>query len=224
MVGESVDRPAPSRAAVALRPLGYLLVAVVWTVLAAVTLGLSVALLIGLGSSGWHASGFFTGPGVDTPVLILEVIVIAVIWAASAGYGLVALPLATAPLAVLSWTYVVRSLRPSFAGERLSWTRQSRRSIGPVTVSGTVAMSLLPVRSSAWTDGWMQLYRIGWTPSRALWFAALPWGFATFLLPGWLLWPVGPVMAVVWSVLTAAALACTVWLTARAVRRTSRRR
>lgn len=211
-----------SAGALMVRPFGYLLIAVVWTLLAVTAIGLSVALPVGLGMTGWHAAGFFTGPGVNTPVLVLEVLVIAAIWAALVGYVLVALPLATVPLAALAWTYVVRSLQPSFASERLSRTQQGRGTLGPVTVSGTVAMSLLPVRSTRWTDFWMRLYAAGWSPSRGLWVAALPWGAASFLLPGWLLWPVGPVPAVIWSLLTVGAIVWTVRLTVRVLAATGR--
>ena len=213
---------APSRPVLFLRPFGYLLVAVIWTALTAVTLALSGALAFGLGSSGWSPRDMYHD--VSPVAFTLELIFIAALWAALMGFLLVQLPLATAPLAALAWIYVFRSLRASYASEKLSSTRQSRDSIGPATVTGTVAMSLLPVRSSPWTDRWMRLYAVGWSPNGSLWFAGLPWGTAMFLLPGWVLWPVGPVPAVAWSLLTLAALALTVRITVRGLRSTDRRR
>ncbi|HEX2903503.1 MAG TPA: hypothetical protein VHO01_08605 [Jatrophihabitans sp.] len=214
--------PVPSRIALLLRPIGYLVVGVVWTALAAITLGLSAALTIGLGSSGWHPHDLFHD--VNPIAFTLELAVIAAIWAALIGFLLILLPLASIPLAVLSWTYLARSLQPDYSREKLSRTTQSRDSIGPQTVSGTVAMSLQPIRRSAWTDTWMRVYALGWSPNGRLWLAGLPWGVATFVMPGWVLWPVGPVAAVLWTLLTAAALGWTVRLMLRALQPPSSRR
>lgn len=205
----------PSRVSRLLRPVGYLLIALVWTALTLVTIALSGALAAGLGSSGWQPRQMFAD--VNPVVFSFELAFIAALWAAMVGFLLVLLPLATAPLALLGWTYVGRSLQPGYAREKLSQTRQSSSSIGPATVSGTVAMSLLPVRATPWTDWCLRLYSTGWSPSGSLWFASLPWGVATFLLPGWLLWPVGPVPFVAWTVFTLLALAWTVVLTGRAL-------
>ncbi|QNE37067.1 hypothetical protein [Leifsonia shinshuensis] len=213
------DRAAtpPSGAERAWRPLGYLLVAVVWTVLAAVVLALPAALTVGLATSNpdFTTRGFFAGSDVAVLVLFLAFAVIVLV--PLLGYAFVALALGTVPLAVLSWTYVVRSLSPGYAGERLSSTGWSRNAIGPVTVAPT-AMSLLPVRVTPWAEFWVRLMFLGWKPSRAVLLAGLPYGLASFLLAGWLLWPVGPVAAVVWTVVTAALVAAAVVLVVRAYR------
>ena len=213
------DRGAtpPSGAERALRPLGYLLVAVVWTVLAAVVLSLPFALTIGLATSNpdFTTAGFFAGSDVLVLVLFLAFAVIVLV--PLLGYAFVALALGTVPLAVLAWTYVVRGLSPGYAGERLSSTGWSRNAIGPITVAPT-AMSLLPVRLTPWTEFWTRLMFLGWRPSRAVLLAGIPYGLASFLLAGWLLWPVGPVAAVVWTVLTLALVALAVLLVVRAFR------
>lgn len=213
---DRADTP-PSGAERAWRPFGYLLVAVVWTVLAAIVLALPAALTVGLATSGpgFTTQGFFAGS--DLVVLVLFLAFAVIVLVPLLGYAFVALALGTVPLAVLSWTYVVRSLSPGYAGERLSSTGWSRNAIGPVTVAPT-AMSLLPVRVTPWAGFWVRLMFLGWKPSRAVLLAGLPYGLASFLLAGWLLWPVGPVAAVVWTVVTVALVAVTVLLVVRAYR------
>lgn len=213
--------PTRSRAVLLLRPFGYLAVALIWTVLSAVTVGLSAALTIGLASSGWHAQHLFHD--VNPVVFSVELAIIALIWASLVGFLLIMLPLACAPLAVLAWTYVVRALRPEFAADKLSRTTQRRDTIGPQTVTGTVAISLLPVRATRWTDFWLRLYSAGWSPNGRIWLAGLPWGVATFVMPGWILWPVNPVAGVVWSLLTLGALAWSISFVRQAIQPSRRR-
>ncbi len=217
------DRGAtpPSRADLAWRPLGYLLVAAVWTVLAAVVLALPFALTIGLATSNpdFSTAGFFADS--DIGVLILFLAFSAIVLVPLLGYAFVALALGTVPLAVLSWTYVVRSLAPRYRGERLSSTGWTRNAIGPITVAPT-AMSLLPVRLTPWTEFWVRLMFLGWRPSRGVLLAGIPLGLASFLLAGWLLWPVGVAAAVVWTAVSLALVALSVLLVARAYRAATR--
>ncbi len=206
----------PSAAERALRPFGYLLVAIVWTVLAAVTLTLPALLTVGLTSNpDFTTSGFFAGT--DTVMLVLFLAFAVIVLVPLLGYAFVALPLGTVPLAVLSWTYVVRSLNPGYAGERLSSTGWSRNAIGPITLLPT-AMSLLPVRVTPWAAFWARVMFLGWRPSRGVFLAGVPYGLASFLAAGWILWPVGAVAAVVWTVVTVALVAATVVLVVRAAR------
>lgn len=207
---------APNPVAVVLRPFGYLLIGLVWTALVVVVVGISGALLFGFASTG---GGEAPWSDLDVPGWF-AVCCIGLLWVVLVGFLEVLLPLATAPLAVLSFTYVVRALRPAFREQRLSYTVQGRETIGPVTVSGTVAMSLLPVQRSRWTDFWMRLYAAGWSGGGGrVWVASMPWGLATFLLPVWVLSPIGPTAAAVWTVLTIAAGVATVVLTWRALTR-----
>lgn len=208
----------PSQAERALRPLGYLLVALVWTVLGAVTVALPAALPFGLWSTNpdFNSREFVTGG--DTVIIVLFLVFALVVLVPLLGYAFVALALGSVSLAVLSWTYVVRSLRPSYAGERLSSTGWSRNVIGPVTV-GKTALSLLPVRMTRWTAFWTEIMFLGWRPGRAVLVAGIPYGLASFLVAGWLFWPVGPIGAVVWTVVTAALVVTTVVLIVREYRR-----
>ncbi|WP_348788686.1 hypothetical protein [Leifsonia sp. NPDC080035] len=212
------DRSAtpPSGTERALRPFGYLLIALVWTVLAVVVLALPLALTIGLGIDGdFSARAFLLESDVVSTVLFLLLVVVLLV--PLLGYAYVTLALGAVPLAVLAWTYVVRSLSPGYAGERLSSTGWSRDVIGPITVLPT-AMSLLPVRLTPWTEFWARVMFLGWRPSRGVLLAGIPYGLASFLLAGWLLWPVGPVAAVVWTIVTLALVALTVLLVVRAAR------
>lgn len=214
--GSRQDRSStpPSQAERALRPFGYLLVALVWTVLGAVTLALPAALPFGLWSTNPDFSSREFVTGGDTVITVLFLVFALVVLVPLLGYAFVALPLGSVSLAVLSWTYVVRSLRPSYAGERLSSTGWSRNVIGPVTV-GKTALSLLPVRLTPWTTLWTEITFLGWRPGRAVLVAGIPYALASFLVAGWLFWPVGPVAAVVWVVVTAALVVTTVVLIVR---------
>ncbi|MGO4592886.1 hypothetical protein AB4Z18_03595 [Leifsonia sp. 2TAF2] len=213
------DRAAtpPSGAERVLRPVGYLLIAVVWTALGLITLLLPAALPFALWSTNpeFSSRDFVTGDDVVVTVLFLLFAVVVLV--PLLGYAFVALPLASIPLAVLSWTYVVRSLLPSYAGERLSSTGWSRSVIGPPTL-GPTALSLLPVRLTPWTRFWTELMLLGWRPGRGVLLAGIPYGLASFLVAGWLFWPVGTVGAIVWWIITVALVAVSVTLVVRAFR------
>ncbi|WP_431218728.1 hypothetical protein [Leifsonia xyli] len=80
-------------------------------------------------------------------------------------------------------------------------------------------MSLLPVRLTPWTRFWTELMLLGWRPSRGILIAGIPYGLASFLVAGWLFWPLGTLGIAVWTLVTAALVALTVVLVARAYRR-----
>ena len=206
----------PSTAARALRPLGYLLIGLVWTVIGAVTLSLPALLTVGLASGDSFTTKDFVQNG-DPVMLILAGVFALVVLVPLLGYAFIALPLASIPLAVLAFTYLVRSLRPAYASERLSATGWTREAIGPITVYPT-AMSLLPLRVTPWTRFWTQVMLLGWIPGKGLLWAAITYGIASFLVPGWLLWPVAPAAAVVWGIVSAALVVATIVLVVRAAR------
>jgi hypothetical protein len=79
-------------------------------------------------------------------------------------------------------------------------------------------MSLLPVRVTPWAAFWVRVMFLGWRPSRGVFLAGIPYGLASFLAAGWILWPVGPVAAVVWTVVTVALVVATLVLVVRAAR------
>lgn len=178
-------RPTPL--GLVLRPFGYLAVAVVWTTLWLVTLAIPVGALAYLAVDDPDAVVRTTGRQLSDPVtavamLLVVVPFVAVVMGPAAIFHL---PTMCWPLAVLSWTYVLRSLRPSYAREKLSFTTwQARdRSLGPPGF-GDVALSLQPVRPSRLTDAVMRCYVAGWSLDGRMFVAMLPVGVAWVALVG----------------------------------------
>jgi len=185
----SVDqrrRTPPSRASLVLRPVGYFSLAWVW---AAIWL---VAVLLAPGAVAYVYLDDEIVLGrvlSETPFLgsVLLVVLVVPILAAVMGPGaMFYLPTMCWPLALLSFTYAFRALRPSYAGERLSYTTQAPRgsSLGPPTI-GTIALSLKPNRRSRSTDVLMKWYMAGWSLEMPTFLGALPAGLGWVLLFVW---------------------------------------
>jgi hypothetical protein len=164
-----------------LRPFGYLAIGLVWTAIAGVILLVGpgafvvVAVVDGGLELGEIWSSLVADPSemaaffVSLPLLVL-------LW----GPGVLwYLPSASWPLAVLSFVYVGRSLRPRYASEALSRTTWAGRgqTLGLPTVGG-VALSLQPVRDTAATRVLMRFYVSGWRPDGRMFVAMLPAGAA----------------------------------------------
>lgn len=207
----SRDATPPGTAALLLRPVGYLAIGLVWTTIGLFVVGLSVALA---------AYGLFEPPAdqepwaelVASPRAVLgRLAVIAPIAVVLAGPIAWYLSCAIWPLAALSFVYAGRALRPSYRGDRLSFTSRAApgTTVGP-PVPGPVAMSLQPQRRSRLTDTLVRFSACGWNPDLREFWPAVPAGIAwalasvgasTALPPGW---RVGLVVAAVpfalWSV------------------------
>ncbi|GED09299.1 hypothetical protein [Cellulosimicrobium cellulans] len=207
----SRDATPPGTAALLLRPVGYLAIGLVWTTIGLFVVGLSVALA---------AYGLFEPPAdqepwaelVASPGAVLgRLAVIAPIAVVLAGPVAWYLSCAIWPLAALSFVYAGRALRPSYRGDRLSFTSHvaAGTTVGP-PVPGPVAMSLQPQRRSRLTDTLVRFSACGWNPDLREFWPAVPAGIAwalasvgasTALPPGW---RVGLVVAAVpfalWSV------------------------
>ncbi|MFV2145627.1 hypothetical protein [Isoptericola sp. G70] len=175
--------PVPGRAARALRPMGYLVVGLVWTVLSLVVLGLGPGILVYVAMDGtMELGGVWEGIATDPSegvAFALAIPLLVVLW----GPGVLwYLPAVSWPLAALSFVYVGRSLRPGHAGEPLSRTQRvgRGRTIGLPTVGG-VALSLQPVRESRLTRLLMRFYVSGWLPDGRMFLAMLPAGLGWFL-------------------------------------------
>ncbi|MFP3578519.1 hypothetical protein SB659_02905 [Arthrobacter sp. SIMBA_036] len=219
----AASRPArrttpPSSLERALRPFGYLLMGLVWSGIGAVTLVLPAALTIGLATSGGDGFGsadFVTDS--DPVMLILFGVFVLFVLVPLLGYAFVCLPLAAVPFAVLSFTYMVQSLRPAHATTRLSATGWTNEAIGPVAIIPT-ALSLLPVRLTPWTRFWAKTALLGWIPGKELFVPGLPIGLASFLVPVWMFAPAAPGVRVIGVVVVAALMVATIALTVRAWR------
>lgn len=185
-------RPGPWRRR--LRPFGYLTIGLVWTVLWLVSVALPVGCAIYFVTdpeivSGTHRN-FSTVGGI-----LLELLIVVPAMALAMGPGAMwHVGTASWPLAVLSFVYVARSFRPSYAGEKLSFTTWAARgsTFGPPTLND-VAMSLQPVRSTPFTDAVMRFYVAGWSIDGRMVVAWLPAGVAWSTLvqaftPGWAAW------------------------------------
>lgn len=210
----------PGSVALALRPLGYLLVGLVWS-----TIWLLAVLLL-VGSVPYLAfvdsDGLVTGVGarLSSPagalgMLLVVLPVLALVIGAGGWYVLTA----SWPLAVLSFTYAVRALRSEYRDERLSYTSYATwgSTVGPPTV-GRVALSLQPVRPTPFTDAVMRYYAAGWSVDARTVVAMLPAGLAwpaaiTALVPG-----VSDVVHLVAGVLVVVLLATSAVLGVRAFR------
>lgn len=213
------DGGPPSPAQRVLRPFGYLLIGLVWLCI------WLVAILIPVGSVAYLAFDDpeavvenWTGmnPFGAAAALLLLVPLMALIMGPGAIWHL---PTASWPLMVLSFTYFVRSLRPSYRGEKLSFTSWLGRgsSIGLPTV-GDVSMSLQPVRLTRFTDVVMTFYVAGWSLDGKMFVAMLPAGVAwttavVGILPG-----LSPAVHAVFLTLTALLLLGSVVLGTRAFR------
>jgi hypothetical protein len=178
---------APGPAALVLRPFGYLGMTAVWTALWLIALAIPAGTLAYLAFDDPEAvvgnlSQRFANPVEAIAMVVFLVPLIALIMGPGAIFHL---PFMCWPLAVLSLTYTLRALRPSYAGEKLSFTTYQARgeSIGPPTV-GDLALSLQPVRSTGFTDAVMRFYIAGWSLDGPMFKAMLPVGAAwSFLVP-----------------------------------------
>ncbi|GAB3411449.1 hypothetical protein GCM10027515_33030 [Schumannella luteola] len=196
----------PTPTALALRPFGYLGAALAWAALAALGVMLYTLLPSMIEPPLSSAPGLRV-LGVDVGETIAFVIGMG-LGAIMIGFLLLVIPLAAGGLAILSLTYVVRSLRPAYRGERLSMTRWDADAIGPVRLGGTllthergplrrfsgigggVALSLLPVRQTRWSAFWSVLVVSCFTPGFRTVLSSGVWGVAYLVTVGWMAWPV----------------------------------
>ncbi|MFI2103635.1 hypothetical protein ACH436_10095 [Isoptericola sp. NPDC019693] len=166
--GSTTRRTTPPRPwARTLRPLGYLLIGLVWLAIWALVVALAWGILVCGVVSGELTMAEFTEPATSSVGGFIGMVLLAApLVAAVAGPVLLWwIPCCIWPLATLSAVYVVRSLRPSYGREKLSFTAYGARgsSLGPPTTSN-VALSLQPVRGSALTRFLMRFYAAGWQP------------------------------------------------------------
>jgi Na+-transporting methylmalonyl-CoA/oxaloacetate decarboxylase gamma subunit len=211
----------PSTVALALRPLGYLLLALLWTILWSITVLIPLGALAYLAFDDPQAvvattHARLSSPGDAIGMALVFLPLVALVMGPAAIFHL---PTMTWPLAVLNLVHAVRALRPSYARERLSFTTwQSRdESLGPPGF-GPVALSFQPVRQSRFTLAVMRFYAAGWSLDGRMFRAMLPvgaaWAFAiVVVVPGF-----APAEKLVCLVLTVALILASVVLGVRAFR------
>ncbi|MBN0040636.1 hypothetical protein JN535_10720 [Cellulosimicrobium cellulans] len=173
------DATPPGTAALLLRPFGYLAIGLVWTTIGLFVVGLYLAVA---------AYGLFEPPAdqelwselVASPGAVLgRLAVVAPIVVVLAGPVAWYLSCAIWPLAALSFVYAGRALRPSYRGDRLSFTSRVApgTTLGP-PVPGPVAMSLQPQRRSRLTDTLVRFSVCGWNLDLREFWPAVPAGIA----------------------------------------------
>lgn len=176
------DATPPGTAVLLLRPLGYLATGLVWTTIGLLVVGLYLAVAV---------YGLLEPPEEQEPwaelaaspgAVLGRLAVVAPVFVLLAGPVAWYLSCATWPLAALSFVHAARALRPSYRGDRLSFTSRAApgTTLGP-PLPGPVAISLQPVRRSRLTDTLVRFAACGWDPDlRELW-PAVPGGVAWVL-------------------------------------------
>ncbi|WP_418607805.1 hypothetical protein [Georgenia sp. SUBG003] len=183
------DPRPPGGVALALRPLGYLMVSLVWSAIGALVLALGYGMLplLALSSVVW-----------DVPIETWELLAAAstleryvamplfvVVGGVVFGSGaLGALSFAAFSLIALSWTAFIRSLRPSFRGDALTYTMWADRGSTFGFTATSVALSLIPTYESRFTRWVMRFYVYGWQPGLRMLLGMVPAGSALILLVG----------------------------------------
>ncbi|MDL9978211.1 hypothetical protein [Microbacterium candidum] len=202
------------------RPFGYLLLTVVWFVLAVIVLAVVFAVLpwrlssddVGpLGQSAGFSGGNLIG-GVFALLLIAPLIgaLFGVILTVSVGSFL------------SSATYLLRSLNPAFRQEKLSFSARSVRAeaTGPASIAGlSTAFSLVPVRLTRWTKLVTIFTSQGLVVNVTLWVLGAWWGWFYVFTVCWMLWPAqgaASLVCAVVSVLLFAVFVYFVWRSRRA--------
>lgn len=211
-----VETPEPSSATVGLRPLGYLLVSVVWIVLFALVIGVTVIVLPAALGAATDGGGLQASPAFhrdDTWAAFIAIPAVMVVWGAISYF----LVLGSLGNVLAALTLLVRSMRPSFRQERLSVSIRAAggEAVGPASTAATgVSLSLLPTRLTRWTKVVMIIQFNGWLPNGSMFAIGSLWGALYIFTVGWSLWPatgIALVLCAIGSGLLAAALIVVVW-------------
>jgi MFS family permease len=197
-----------------LRPFGYLLILLVWTALFVIVVvitlfSLPLALQANDGAAGFQASPLFHGSDSWMAYFVVPLFLMPIF--GSISYVLV---LASLGMMLASATLFGRSLRPSYAHERLSATLFGSRTglIGSGLTSP--GLSLLPLRLTRWSKLVMIVQFNGWVVNAGTFVIGPIWGALYLFTVGWAEWPVsGTAMAVCVGITTvlSALLVVAVW-------------
>jgi hypothetical protein len=215
----------------ALRPFGYLIVAIVWLAIFVAVIGVTAIIPASLISGGNHLQDS-RNFALNNVVNIVEILIILTICGALLGWGFVMLGLLSATNWLLATTYFLRSLRPSYSHEKLSTTKWSMDAIGPVkagqiigpddslvpiktnvpfiekyrNVTEGTAISLIPLRDSKVTTFLMSLSLIAMVGVTGKIFKGMFFfGLSYMLTIGWVFWPVTNTAGVIiWLIISLA--------------------
>jgi len=239
-------QPKISLARLIFRPLGYFALGLVWLIIfgmmAFCVWGLLPTLLTSDGTDLQHA-GMFTQLQEDPSQIVPFIICLPLLFVIF-GY-FTYLVIAALARTVLSFTYTVRALRPSYKSEPLSTTRWSENGLGPIRagqipvlresmqanmevaglarykdVIGDAAHSLIPIRDTRFSTFWGALMIAGSGISSAKLLASLVIGAAYIWTIGWTLWPVHqPVLVILYLIVSVGLGVWGIWLIVRSIRR-----
>jgi hypothetical protein len=197
-----------------LRPFGYLLILLVWiavfaTVVVITLFSLPLALQANDSAAGFQASPLFHRSDSWMAYFVVPLFLMPIF--GSISYALV---LASLGMMLASATLFARSLRPSYAHERLSATLFGSRTelIGSGLTSP--GLSLLPLRLTRWSKLVMIVQFNGWVVNGGTFVIGSLWGALYLFTVGWAEWPVsGTAMAVCVAITTvlSALLIVVVW-------------
>ena len=221
----------------ALRPFGYLGISIVWLLLTAVVLALLAVIPIAILNQGDLASSpGVKNLGVDNQWL--AALIALPIVAGVFGAVICLLFVGSFSLFGLSLIAFSRSLRPSYANEKLTTTRWTSDAIGPPRAGGMVpaasgsrykdvldkqSLSLIPVRRTRYSEFWTQMMFFAWVPSGGTIVASTWLGLAYLVTVSWMTWPVTGGFAVLWGAISLALTGFGLWRILRAHRKNLQR-
>jgi hypothetical protein len=207
-MARSTSRPESARPLSAsrlrLRPLGYLLGALVWTAIFGMTVFLWFVMPGMLGSSG----PLKDSPGMaelSDPAQAIAFGIVMLLLAVILGYVLLFFPLTTAACALLCFAFATRALQSRYNDSALSATTWSAEVIGPPTLALMPrAVSLIPVHSTRYSDALSTVMLLGFMPGWRLLFTSIWFGLAYLFTIGWWMWPTsGTVLVIVFGIVSA---------------------
>lgn len=157
------DSKKPSRLSLILRPFGYLSMSIIWLAIAAI--GVFLAAYYGAGVTEGYTAPLGEMPGFDGITffeMVGAVLIVLPVMATIVGLIFSFIVMGSLPLSVLSMLFFFRSLMPKYASEKLSYTIGSKNTYRPPTISEDVALSLMPVKETKFTDQVVGVYMAAW--------------------------------------------------------------
>lgn len=202
-------RRSPARATLAIRPFGYLAMAIIWAVLNVVAwvivfIGFALPALAPLGAQ----------PGLQRAGIGGAIVLLLVAGPLAGGAGVV-LVCGTTGLLLSYITFFVRGLRRSYRDERLSVSVLSvgAEAIGLASAAGfATAFSAIPVRLTRWSKTVVILTSLGFVSNVEVWAIGVPWGLFTTFTGAWIAWPVRGGAVIACAAVSAALLVFSAWV------------
>ncbi|GAA4178230.1 hypothetical protein [Gryllotalpicola koreensis] len=209
---ESTQAAPVARAAVALRPLGYGLVTLLWLVIFCITVALALCWVVVPPGQLSQRPGLTTQLSGDLKETLAALVVLGLVLPFAWGFALCLVGMALGPL-LLAGLAFSRSLRRSYRREKLTGTNLRYDTLGgPGAAATGVAISLLPRRHTPYSLWATKLNARAWIPGFQVYFGLVCLAYVEFLLVFLFRWPVHNPIGIVAIVIVAAAfLVLAVW-------------